>query len=77
MAVLNDNPQIRNKVMSGEWDMYDVVEAMNTPQRKAPPAVRSANNGNAPAMDIRSMSDAQFKRLQENLRSGKSYDLRG
>lgn len=77
MAVLNDNPQIRNKVMSGEWDMYDVVEAMNTPQRKAPPAVRSANNGSAPAMDIRSMSDAQFKRLQENLRSGKSYDLRG
>ena len=77
MAVLNENPQIRNKVMSGEWDMYDVVEAMNTPQRKAPPAVRSANNGNAPAMDIRSMSDAQFKKLQENLRKGKSYDLRG
>lgn len=77
MGVLNDNPQIRNKVLSGEWDMYDVVEAMNAPQRKAPPAVRSANNGNAPAMDIRSMSDAQFKKLQENLSRGKSYDLRG
>lgn len=77
MGVLNSNPQIRDRVMSGEWDMYDVAEAMNAPQRKAPPVVRSANNGNAPAMDIRSMSDAQFKKLQENLRSGKSYDLRG
>ena len=75
MAVYNQNPDVQEKILSGEWDFYDVAEAMG--QRRTPLApVRSPNGIGVNAVSIQNMSEDQFKRLQANLASGRKYDLR-
>lgn len=71
MAEYQNNPDVQQKVLSGEWDFYDVAEAMNP--RRAPAPMRTANGASVGAVDIAHMTDAQFDRLNANLAAGKTY----
>lgn len=76
IGAFNQDETIKEKVISGEWDFYDVADAIS-PQKRTPTPVRSPNGGeNFSGVSIRNMSDEQFRRLQENLASGKVYDAR-
>lgn len=81
MSAFNSDPDIKQRVLSGEWDFYDVADHLDAggqqPQRRVPPApVRSPNGaGNTSGMSIANMTDEQFERLQQNLFRGKRYDL--
>ncbi len=77
--VFNTDPDVQEKIRSGEWDFYDVAEAMSQPRRRVPSPVRSSNSAMGAAADtsaIANMSDAQFERLLKNLDEGKVYDMR-
>lgn len=71
-AAYHTDPEIQRRVLSGEWDFYDVAEAMTT--RRVPQPVRYTNGaGFGGGVDISSMSDEQYARLKENLAKGKVY----
>ena len=73
MAVFNDDPDVKQRILSGEWDFYDVADAI----KKNPPApMRSPNGIGVNAMSIQNMTDEQFKKLQANLANGRKYDMR-
>jgi hypothetical protein len=77
-ALFRTDPEVKEKVLSGEWDFYDVAEAMSQPRRRVPSPVRSSNSAMA-AVDanaVANLSDAQFDRLLKNLSEGKVYDMR-
>lgn len=81
VAAYNSNEEIKQKVLSGEWDFYDVAEAMQdsgTVRRaRTPNLVRTpGGSGLSGKFSINDMSDAQFEKLQQNLRAGKVYDAR-
>ncbi len=78
-ALFQTDPEVKEKVLSGEWDFYDVAEAMSQPRRRVPSPVRSSNSAMGTTADagaIANMSDAQFDRLLKNLGEGKVYDMR-
>lgn len=71
-AAYHTDPEIQRRVLSGEWDFYDVAEAITT--RRVPQPVRYTNGaGFGGGVDISSMSDEQYARLKENLAKGKVY----
>jgi hypothetical protein len=77
MGAFNQDESIKQKVVSGEWDFYDVADAMSRTSKRVPAPVRSPNGGeNYSGVSIMNMTDAQFRKLQENLASGKVYDAR-
>ena len=78
MAEFNSNNDTRQKILSGEWDFYDVAESIQTGgRRSAPPLVRSpGGSGLSGKFSVADMSDAQFEQLQQNLRAGRTYDAR-
>ena len=70
MQAFNTNPDIRDKVLSGEWDFYDVAENMH----RLPPTIRTTNGASGGgSIDIAHMTDEQFERLNQNLAAGKTY----
>lgn len=76
MQAFNSDPNIQQKILSGEWDFYDVAEAMGGNRRQPPSPVRSPNGVGVKTYDIMNMSEEQFKRLQANLSGGRKYDMR-
>lgn len=79
MAEFNSNNEVRQKILSGEWDFYDVVDAMGNPQQRqsSPQVVRTpGGQGLSGKFSVADMSDAQFEQLQRNLRAGRTYDAR-
>jgi hypothetical protein len=74
METFNSDSEVKGKILSGEWDFYDVLEEMNN-ERKPTAPVRSSNGG-VSQVDIFEMSDAQWKKLNENLSMGRRYDMR-
>lgn len=75
MQIFNSDPEVRQRVLSGEWDFYDVAEAASR-KPSAPAMMRTPNGAGAPSgISIASMTDAQFRRLQENLAQGRRYDV--
>ena len=77
VSILENDPEIRDKVFSGEMDFHEVAEMAKA--RKRPPAPMRTPNGatgyekNA----IESMSDAQFKRLEQKIKEeGVRYALK-
>lgn len=74
MQAFNQDESIRQQVLSGNWDFYDVADALR--EGRMPSTVRSANGASAGATAIANMSEAQFQKLQENLAAGKIYDAR-
>lgn len=71
MQTFNDDPTVQQKVLSGEWDFYDVADY----HRPMAP-MRSPNGANTGAFNVSNMSDEQFDRLLANLAAGKKYDAR-
>lgn len=77
MAEFNGNEDVKEKVISGEWDFYDVAEYMNKPKRKAPAPMRSPNGASGSERStIASMSDDQFDRLEKRISEGARYNLK-
>ena len=77
-AFMNDE-EIKEKVVSGEWDFHDVADYLNKkPSRKGPPSPMRSPNGasgtNPNAID--SMSDEQFERMERKISEGARYSLR-
>lgn len=77
MQAITADEDMKHRVLSGEWDFYDVAESMASPQHNAPVPVRTSNGGTSPsAVSISGMTDDQFRRLQANLANGRIYDMR-
>lgn len=79
IKLFNEDADVRAKIFSGEADFYDIAEAVQ-PQRgrrATPPAPARNPNGTGTAdFSIANMSDEQFKKLQQNLAHGRTYDMR-
>ena len=80
IAEFNSNAEIRQKIISGEMDFYDVADYLKQkPSKRRPPSpMRSPNgaSGNNPNA-IDSMSDEQFDRMERNIKEkGARYSLR-
>lgn len=79
MQAFNSDPGIQSRILSGEWDFYDVADYLDAgqqPRRSVPTPMRSPNGAAASPVSIANMSDEQFERLQQNLARGARYDLR-
>lgn len=74
MSAFQGNADIQAKVFSGEWDFYDVAEAIQKRQTMPSP-MRSVGATSFAPTDIDEMSDAQFELLQRNIAAGKIYAL--
>ena len=79
-----NNAEIKQKVISGEMDFYDVAETMQSRQnanksggRKPPSPVRSPNGASGSEKTaIDNMSDEQFERLEKRIKEGARYTLK-
>lgn len=79
IEVFSNNPEIKDAVISGKMDFYDVAEQMNAKPavRKPPAPMRSPNgaSGQAAPNAIDTMSDAQFDRMERKIKEGARYKL--
>ena len=74
MALYNTDPEIRARILRGEWDFIDVWKQLQ-PAQLPPVPVRTANGG-VGAMNIGGMNDQQFEKLNEMLKRGVKVDMR-
>ena len=74
MALYNTDPEVRARILRGEWDFIDVWKQMK-PVQQPPVPVRTANGG-VGAMNIGGMNDQQFEKLNEMLKRGAKVDMR-
>ena len=74
-----DNDETRQKIISGEWDFYDVadmLEKRKSSRPKAPSPMRSPNGASgSEKSSIASMSDEQFRRLEARISEGARYKI--
>lgn len=78
MAEFNANEETRQKVLTGEWDFYDVAESLKEKKatRRAPAPMRSSNGASgAEKSTIASMTDEQFERLNKRLEEGARFKV--
>ena len=80
IAEFNSNPDIKQKVINGEMDFYDVAEQMKAkPQQrgKPPTPMRSPNGASgAEKSSIASMSKEQFARMEQRIREGARFEVK-
>lgn len=78
MGLYNSDPNVQQKIISGEWDFVDVLDHANAsqPSNAAPAPVRSHNGLGMGGMNFRSMTDDQFAKVNAMLDGGKSIDMR-
>ncbi len=74
MALYNTDPEVRARILRGEWDFIDVWKQMQ-PAQMPPVPVRTANGG-VGTMNIGGMNDQQFEKLNEMLKRGAKVDMR-
>ena len=76
IAEFNNNNEIKNAVIRGEMDFYDVAETMK--KRKRPPSPMRSPNGasGVTPRSIENMSDEQFKKMDKMLDEGVRFTLR-
>lgn len=74
IEAFNKNPNIKNRIIAGEIDFYDVADEISKqPKRAMPPAPMRSPNGASTAsaaMSILDMDSKQFARLQQRVRGG-------
>lgn len=76
ISEFRNNPDIRNSIIKGDMDFYDVAEQMK-PGRKPPSPMRSPNGASgAEKTAIESMTDEQFARLVKKVQGGARYSIR-
>ena len=75
IEAMNNDPEIKKKITSGEMDFYEVAEQMQSQQKRKPPApMRSPNGVNGQIKGtIMSMSDKQFEQLEKRVREGARF----
>lgn len=73
MALYNTDPEVRARILQGEWDFIDVWNTLR-PAQTPPVPVRNANGG-AGAMNINAMNEQQFDKLNEMLKRGAKVDM--
>lgn len=77
IAEWNSNKEIKEAVINGEMDFYDVAKQMSKPKKRPPSPVRSPNGASGQSANaIDSMSDAQFEKLEKRIREGARFTLR-
>ncbi len=76
MQAFNADPQVKERVLSGEWDFYDVAESLSAGHSRVPAPMRATNGSGMTTVSVADMSPEQFKRLQANLAAGRIYDMR-
>ena len=78
ISEFENNKEIKDAVISGKMDFYDVAEQMKAQQQtKKPPApMRSPNGASGQNRNaITDMSDEQFDRMERKIREGARYSL--
>ena len=78
IAEFESNKEIKDAVISGKMDFYDVAEQLKAkqPTRKPPAPMRSPNGASGQNKNaISSMSDEMFERMERNIREGARYSL--
>jgi hypothetical protein len=76
IAEWNSNEEIKNAVINGEMDFYDVAKQMQKPQtRRRPPAPTRSPNGTVEYSKgvIMSMSDKQFEAFEKKVQGGTRF----
>ena len=74
MSIFETDVEVRQKVLSGEWDFLDVWKQI-APRTPTPPApVRSAN-GSMGNVNIGAMNSRQFEKLNEIIDRGGKIDM--
>jgi hypothetical protein len=79
IEIMNSDPTIKNKIVSGEMDFYEVAETVKQkPSRRGPPApTRSSNGAGGQSPNaIDSMSKEQFARLEKRISEGARISLK-
>lgn len=79
IAEFQTNEETKQKVISGEWDFYDVADMLSqrSQKRRTPAPMRSPNGASgAEKSTIASMTDEQFEKLERKIREGARYSLR-
>ena len=76
MELYNSDPDVRAKIVSGEWDFTNVLMQHTGAAHSAPAPVRSANGLGMGDVSISSMSAEQFARLNDYLARGGVVDAR-
>ena len=78
--VFTNDEDIKQRVISGELDFYDVAKMMQQSNgRKRPPAPMRSPNGASGSVQpnaIQNMSDEQFARMEKKIREGARISLR-
>lgn len=74
MAIYESNPEVKQRILSREWDFSDVAQAMAGRQIMPSPA-RSANALGVSRKQISDLTDAEFDALNDKLSSGLRVDL--
>ena len=78
IEVMDSDPKIKDAIVSGKMDFYDLAEQMNGQMKRKPPAPSRSPNGasgqTAPNA-IDTMSDEQFERMERKLSPGARYNL--
>lgn len=73
MNLYHNDPEVQQRVNSGEWDFADVYQSTLKP--KAPTVVRGGSGGFG-QMDVSKMSSEAWKKLNEQLERGARFDAR-
>ena len=76
MSLYESDPDVHEKILSGEWDFTNVLSHHNKAARGAPAPVRSANGLGMGDVSISRMTDEQFDRLNDYLAHGGKVDAR-
>lgn len=77
IAEFTNNPKIKNAVIEGEMDFYDVAKQMRSQKKRPPSPMRSPNGANSIGQTtIEGMSDAQFRKLDKMLDEGVRFTLK-
>ena len=80
IAEFSKNEEVKNKIVSGEMDFYDLAEQMKagTGTRRKPPApTRSSNGASGQSPNaIENMTDEQFARMERKIAEGARYALK-
>ena len=71
IAEFQRNSAVKEKVISGEWDFYDVAKAMR--QKRPPAPMRSPNGASGQRNSILDMSDEAFANLEKQISEGKRF----
>ena len=77
IAEFKNNEEIKNKVISGEMDFYDVLREMQKPKKRPPAPMRTPNGAGGNVRNaFETMSDEEFARLEKQIDRGVRVTIR-